>query len=270
MKAENSSNDIDKIDDFLDIYEKLVNTLEYDEGYAETAEIEDELDELSAYQIEQRNIERTKNHPKGDSKIFAMRLSYELTNLGIENRLMVAQRPNGLHWVNLYKDNEQWNVANITDHIIYKNGKVNVRSNNSEDYVRLPTEAFLLYNPNSLILEEIQDDGRKLEDLTMKPFYSMDQAEQENNGELIVKETNIFKRIKNWFKQIVRDLGWEDLFEPYVPPKHIEDTDALNEELLKENDKNNFVPKAKVDETVAVKRAEEKAKQSSKVDEKSK
>lgn len=258
-----SKGDINKIEDFINIYEELTKVLIYDEDYAEEARMEDQLDNLSAYEIKMKDSQRTKMHKKGDSKIFAMGLSEELTSLEIENYLMLVQKGNSTQWVNLYKDNEQWLVANISDEIIYKNYELKISNKQNEfdqEYAKVPIEEFLLFNAKCYVLEKIEDNGKSLNNLSKIYYEDWEKyMSGERKEETTIRE-NIFNRIfasfKNSIKEIISSLQEKGFF---VVSK--EETLAIGDG---EERKEEVVPKVVVDEQSVIEKLENRSREEDK------
>ena len=192
--AENTNAVDEKVQKFVTIYEELANTLTYDEEYARRSKDEDRAEGLSAYQTRKNDIERTKIDKRGVCTTFSMRLSEELTSLGIENYFLVVQKPELIHWVNLYKKGENFVVADITEDIVQGNyarqlglpiDRIPALS------AQIPVSEFLKENPECFVVEEIKNDGRKFEQMSMTKigdFLRDKSAEKEEESEIIVHD----------------------------------------------------------------------------------
>lgn len=254
MEQEKPYQDTSAINEFLKRYKELVNTLTYDNEFGEMSKVEDEIDELSAYKIKKRNIERSKRDKRGTSEIFSMRLSEELDSLGIENHLIKILGNNSVDWANLYNNNGEWMLIDMALDVEQRT----VYNRIVKHFSIEPLEAFLLYYPNSYIVEDIQDNGKRLEELEIKSLHFLGKEEQPKK-EVILIETNIFKRLLNWLKDgvksIITELGMDVLFEPYKPPEFNDEEITKKEQ---KDDKEKFVQKVQVDEEIAIKVAKEK------------
>ena len=175
----------DNVKDFLSIYEELANTLIYDEEYASKTKAEDREKGLSAYQARKNDIARTKKDKRGVCTTFSMRLSEELDECNIENYLMIINKPNLIHWVNVYKDNGTFYVADITEDIVM--GNMVREMGLPMDTIppisaRIPLQEYLKDKPNSFIVDEIKDDGKPFEQLSIKPINNFLEEQYRNES----------------------------------------------------------------------------------------
>ena len=161
MENEEKFNKNNKIYKFKEIYANLVNTLEYDEDEEKTYYIADCIDKLSVYEIRENSMKRT----RGGSFNFSLIVSKELENLGIENYLLEDKRNNKPYWVNLYKNDDIWYVADLTKDLLDKYYDKNNNKNIEEKNMCADIWAmdFMLARGRCKKLEEIKDDGKNVD-----------------------------------------------------------------------------------------------------------
>ena len=111
----------EKLKAFKNIYTQLVNELEYDEKYAKEQKELDKKNGLTALEIKNKDIERTKVDKKGVCTTFAMRLNDELDKLNIPNCQLTLVKDGVQHAVNLYMIKNNLYIADITQDIIFGN-----------------------------------------------------------------------------------------------------------------------------------------------------
>ena len=160
-----------KFSEFEAIYDKLVNELTYDEDYAAAKKKLEFEANLSAYEMIQKSILRTKEDKRGVCTDFTYRMQDELDKLGIENYPIGMVSPNGLiHWANLYVDDNNYYVCDITRDLIFsdmmKSGHIPSVS------IKIPLEEYIDSNINSIfrVPEKIKDDGRIFDELRFFPL----------------------------------------------------------------------------------------------------
>ncbi|MEG2011519.1 MAG: DnaJ domain-containing protein [Bacilli bacterium] len=101
---------------FKIIYENLVKELTYDREYVRTIVTNKKIESFSDSVNE--NARRTIVDKKGVCRTFAMRLLFELNQLGIENYLLQQLMPNTIHTLNLYFIGGKPYIADLTDDIV--------------------------------------------------------------------------------------------------------------------------------------------------------
>ncbi len=146
-----------------------------------------------------------------------MRISKELADLGIENYLVEEEKEDDeKYWLNLYKCDDVWYIADLTEDILTKQY---LEQNN--ELVEIEPECadihavdFLLGRTSCKTLEEIKDDGKKVEEFKRYSLQFYDISENNINQEeeksvTVVRDKSIFQTIlrelKNFFKKMKQD-----------------------------------------------------------------
>ena len=202
MENEEKFEKNNKIDKFKEKYIEMVNTFKYNEEEEEMLCLDYGLDELSAYEMREKTDIRT----EGGSFIFSLRISKELDALGIENYLVEEEKENEKYWLNLYKCDGIWYIADLTDDILTKQ----YLEQNNELVEKEPECAdihavdFLLGRTSCKTLEAIKDDGKKIEELKRYSLQFCDIAEDKVNDEL--EKSVVAVEDKITFKMILQEL----------------------------------------------------------------
>ncbi|MEG0022184.1 MAG: hypothetical protein RR745_04905 [Bacilli bacterium] len=156
------------------VYDKILNESTYDEKYAIREKINDGKMKLDAYEIYIKNIMRTKKDKRGTCQAFAMRISDELDMIGIENYIIVSDYPDFKHYANLYIMQESLLVADIASDLIDKEIR---KDEGEEEYFepasnQIPLIDYLYDNDITYVIEKIEDNNKKIEELNKKPIKS--------------------------------------------------------------------------------------------------
>lgn len=151
---------------FNSLYGTLIKDIIYDEKYASEQKRQDSIKGLTAFEIRQQDIERTKQDKRGVCTTFSMRISDELTRLGIPNKLLISIG-DIIHWTVMYKIGDEYFVEDITQDLIYSE-MLGIKPTPMS--MRIPIDDFLIEHPQTSIVEDISDNGKMMEELSVTPL----------------------------------------------------------------------------------------------------
>ncbi len=157
----------DEYNEFDKLYKILITEIVYDEEYAFEEKKLDRNNGLTAFEIKNQDIKRTKQDKKGVCTTFSMRISDELTKIGIPNKMLVSFKNNIIHWTVIYKIADDYFVEDITRDLIYSEM---LGLEPTPLSMRIPINEFLSEYPQTRIVEDISDNGKMMDDLNNIPL----------------------------------------------------------------------------------------------------
>lgn len=190
----NLHNQENRFEKFEEIYSVLINELVFDADYANACQAEDMQLDLTAIEIKQKDIERTKIDKMGGCKIFAMRISDELDKVGLNNWQMSVFTNNRSHIVNVYELNKKLFVADVTIDIAMKD--LMELSKIPPVSINIPLKKYLK-DCICPLFYRVDKENAKMNQIPVLHYLEFDQAYKKINNPASEKKTEMLKTEKD-------------------------------------------------------------------------